>query len=215
MKSSPSRRTYAITLFLILLVCYGYFMPKWADWGANSRADLVYSFGDKGVLYIDDYHTNTGDKACFPGKFTPAADPTDRTSGTCDGHFYTDKSLGPSLLALPFYMVFKVIAALPPIERILESGKGLGGFSDTLNPEGQAATSPEVLKENLRQGMALTFMSFFASAIPSALLGVVVFLMAARFAKKESYAFILALAYGLVPGLADRLREPVGDWGLR
>jgi hypothetical protein len=98
MNAQPSRRTYAITLFLILMVCYGYFMPRWADWGANSRADLVYAFGDQGVLHIDDYHENTGDKACFPGPFDAATE-------TCTGHYYTDKSLGPSLLALPFYMV--------------------------------------------------------------------------------------------------------------
>ncbi len=193
----PSRRTYAITLFLILIICYGYFMPKWADWGANSRADLVYAFGDKGVLYIDDYHLNTGDKACFPGPFTPDPDPNNKLGGTCIDHYYSDKSLGPSLLALPFYMVFKAVAALPPVQRFIESGKSLGGFSDTLNPEGQAASSPEKLAENLRQGMALTFMTFFASAVPSALLGVVVFLMAARFARKDSYAFVLALGYGL------------------
>jgi hypothetical protein len=190
-----SRRTYAITLFLILLVCYGYFMPKWADWGANSRADLVYAFGDKGVLNIDDYHENTGDKACYPGPY--AADPNEINKGTCTGHYFSDKSLGPSLLALPFYMIFKAVAALPPIQRFIESGKGLGGVTDTLNPSGQAAASPEKLKENLRQGMALTFMTFFATSIPSALLGVVVFLMAARFARKDSYAFLLGLVYGL------------------
>ena len=53
MTSSLSRRAYAVILFLILVVCYGYFLPKWADWGANSRANLVYAVGDKGVLYIE------------------------------------------------------------------------------------------------------------------------------------------------------------------
>ena len=115
MTVQPSRRTYAITLFLLLLICYGYFLPKWADWGANSRADMVYAFGDKGTLKIDDYHTNTGDLACFPGPFY--ADPTNVLGGNCTGNFYSDKSLGPSLLALPFYMVFKGIAALPPVQK--------------------------------------------------------------------------------------------------
>ncbi|HEX2908462.1 MAG TPA: hypothetical protein VHO69_16440 [Phototrophicaceae bacterium] len=149
-------------------------MPKWADWGANSRADLVYAVGDKGVLYIDDYHENTGDKAQF------------------EDHYYTDKSLGPSLVALPFYLVFKAVAALPPIERFIESGQGLGSFNDTLNPDGQG-----VRPEAVYQGLALTFMTFFAMAIPSAILGVVVFLFAARFANRDWYAFILALAFGL------------------
>jgi hypothetical protein len=190
MKVQPSRRTYAITLFLILLVCYGYFLPKWADWGANSRADLVYAFGDAGVLYIDAYNENTGDKACFPGPF--AVDPADNTKGSCSGHYFTDKSLGPSLVALPFYLVFKGIAALPPVQRFIESGKGIGSVSDTLDSTGEGITPRKVYEY-----MALTFITFFASAVPSALLGVVFFLMVARFARKDSYAFLLALAFGL------------------
>lgn len=185
-----SRRTYAVTLFLILIVCYGYFMPRWADWGANSRANLVYAFGDQGVLYIDAYHTNTGDKACFPGPYTPT--PNAVNEGICEGNYFSDKSLGPSLLALPFYMVFKGIAALPPVDRIIQSGAGMGAMGDTLNPDGQGANPAAVY-----QFLALTFITFFASAVPSALLGVVVFLMACRFANKEWYAFVLALAYGL------------------
>ncbi|MBA3872098.1 MAG: hypothetical protein H0X30_23375 [Anaerolineae bacterium] len=190
MTVQPSRRTYAITLFLLLLICYGYFLPKWADWGANSRADMVYAFGDKGTLKIDDYHTNTGDLACFPGPFY--ADPTNVLGGNCTGSFYSDKSLGPSLLALPFYMVFKGIAALPPIQKFIASGKGLGSMSDTLNPDGKG-----IRPDAVYQYMALAFITFFASAVPSAFLGVIVFLMAARFARKDSYAFLLALAFGL------------------
>lgn len=185
MTARLSRRTYAITLFLMLLVSFGYFMPKWADWGANSRADLVYAIGDRGVLYIDDYHENTGDKACFPGPYDPETD-------TCNGHYYTDKSLGPSLLALPFYLVFKAVAALPPIERFIESGQSIGAFSDTLNPEGQG-----IRPQAVYQGLALTFITFFATGIPSALLGVTVFLFAARFSRRDADAFLLALAYGL------------------
>jgi 4-amino-4-deoxy-L-arabinose transferase-like glycosyltransferase len=180
-----SRRAYAVTLFLILLVCYGYFLPKWADWGANSRADLVYAVGDQGVLNIDAYHENTGDKACYPG-------PYDAATNTCTGHYYTDKSLGPSLVALPFYMVFKGVAALPPVQKFIQSGKGLGSMEDTLNPNGKG-----IRPEAVYQYMALAFISFFAISIPSALLGVVVFLMAARFASKDSYAFLLGLVYGL------------------
>jgi hypothetical protein len=185
MNLQTSRRTYAITLFLILLVCYGYFLPKWADWGANSRADLVYAVVDKGTLAIDDYHENTGDKACYPGPYTLETD-------TCVGHYYTDKSLGPSLIALPFYAVFKGIATIPPIQNFIQSGKGMGAMDDTLNPEGKGIR-PEAVYELL----ALTFISFFTTSIPSAILSVVLFLFAARFARKDIYAFIVALVYGL------------------
>jgi hypothetical protein len=174
MHFQPSRHAYAVAVFLILLICYGYFMPRWADWGSNSRADLVYAIVDEGVLTIDSYHENTGDKAFF------------------EGHYFTDKSLGPSLLAIPFYAAFKVIATVPPVQNLIENGGSLGRFSDTLNPEGQGFR-PQAMYE----GMALTFMTFFATSIPSAVLGTVVFLFAARFARKDSYAFWLALIYGL------------------
>jgi hypothetical protein len=190
MMMQPSRRAYSITLFLILLVSYGYFLPRWADWGANSRANLTYAVGDSGVLYIDAYHTNTGDKACFPGPFT--SDPNDVTAGSCTGHYYTDKSIGPSLLALPPYMIFRAIAALPPMENFIQSGRSIGAMGDTLNPEGEGIR-PQAVYEY----MALTFITLFASAVPSAFLGVVVFWMAVRFTERDSYAFVLALAYGL------------------
>jgi len=187
MQHSPDviRRAYAVTVFFILTLCYGYFMPRWGDWNANSRADLVYAFVDQGVLYIDDYHENTGDKACFPGPYDLEAD-------ICEGHYYTDKSLGPSLVAMPFYAVFKVIAQLPPVQQLIESGRLPGNFDQTLNPEGRGA-----LATSIYQGMALTFMTFFAISIPSALLGTVVFLFAARFTDRPVHAFVLALAYGL------------------
>jgi hypothetical protein len=192
MNAVPSRRTYAITLFLILAVCYGYFMPKWADWGANSRADLTYAFGDQGVLHIDAYHTNTGDKACYPGPFTPAEDPNDKTGGSCAGHFYSDKSLGPSLLALPPYVVFRLVAGLPPVQRFIERAGSLGSFAATANPAGS-----EVTYADIYQYMALIFITFFATSVPSALLGVVVFLLACRFTKCDLYAFGVGLVYGL------------------
>lgn len=190
MNGRITRRAYSVTLFLILLACYGYFLPKWADWGSNSRANLVYAVGDLGVLHIDAYHENTGDKACYPGPFTPH--PTDVLLGECQGHYYTDKSLGPSLLALPFYMVFKGVAALPPIQSFIESGRGIGAVADTLNPEGQG-----IRPEAVYQYMALTWITFFATAVPSAFLGVVVYWMAARFAAREGYAFLVGLLYGL------------------
>ena len=152
-----NRRVYAITVFLILIVCYAYFMPKWGDWNANSRADLVYAVVDNGVLHIDDYHENTGDKACYPG-------PYDIESDTCQGHYYTDKSIGPSLVALPFYAAFRLVAQTPPVQNFINSGNMPGNFAETLNPDGRGT-----LAESVYQGMALTVMTFFAISLPSAL----------------------------------------------
>jgi hypothetical protein len=176
MNSHPPRLSYAIKLFLILLAFYSYFFPKWddSDWVANSRADLVYAIGDERVLYIDDYHINTSDKAFF------------------EGHYYTVGSIGPSLVALPFYMIFKGIAAIPPAKDFLESDQVIVHFENRLNPES------EPIRFNFAyENLALTFITFFAVSIPSALLGTILFLFTARFTHKDNCAFILGLVYGL------------------
>ena len=83
----------ALFLFLLLLLCYGYFIPRAgrSDWAASARADLVLAVTDRGVLHIDDYHGNTGDKAFY------------------GGHYYAVGSIGPSLLALPAYLAARPI----------------------------------------------------------------------------------------------------------
>jgi hypothetical protein len=92
-------RTYAYPLFLVLvlLACYGYFVPKSgdSDWVANSRANLVFAVVNHGVLHIDAYHTNTGDKAFY------------------NEHYYTPTSIGPSLVALPPYAIFALFRPEP------------------------------------------------------------------------------------------------------
>jgi hypothetical protein len=78
-------------VFLLLFLCYAYFLPRAdrSDWAASARADLVRAVADRGVLHIDDYHENTGDKAYY------------------DGHYYAVGSIGPSLLALPGYLAVR------------------------------------------------------------------------------------------------------------
>lgn len=67
-------------------------------WNANSRLDLVFSVVDHGSVSIDSYHGTTpfvtGDKASF------------------DGHYYSDKVFGVSLLAMPVYGLVSVAARL-------------------------------------------------------------------------------------------------------
>jgi hypothetical protein len=174
--NAPSRQTYAITIFLITLICYGYFLPKALDWAGNSRADLTFAVGDHGVLYIDAYHENTGDKAFF------------------EGHYYTEKSIGPSLVALPFYLVFRVIAGLPPVNEFLHSDRTLG---DTANLRNPGAETLGIRANSFYEDVALAFITLFATSLPSALLATILFLFAARFARRDSYAFVLALVYGL------------------
>lgn len=160
-------RTYAVMLFLILVACFSYFRPM-LNWATSSRADVVYSLVEMNTLQIDHYEKNTGDKAFF------------------EGHYYTDKSIGPSLIGLPVYFIYRSIASLPPLRQLLQTDPTMPFKDELINwPFG------------LYQRWALTLMTFFASVLPSAALGVMVFYFANRFALKTIYAFILALAFGL------------------
>jgi len=94
-------RTAAV--FVALLLCYGYFLPRTddRDWVATSRAALVFALVDSGTVRIDAYHERTGDKAYYRG------------------HYYIVGSVGPSLAAVPAYAIFRRAAALPALARRL------------------------------------------------------------------------------------------------
>jgi hypothetical protein len=84
-----NERTLAgVLLFLALATSYGYFAP---DGGANvnSRLSLVFAVLDEGRLNIDSYHdaplTETGDKSFH------------------QGHYYSDKAIGTSVLGIVAY----------------------------------------------------------------------------------------------------------------
>jgi hypothetical protein len=78
----------ALLVFLLLAFTYGYYAH---DPGANgnSRLDLTFAIVQEGRLTIDSYHdqegTQTIDKAFF------------------NGHYYSDKAIGTSLLGVVFY----------------------------------------------------------------------------------------------------------------
>lgn len=77
----------AITIFVIVLLAYGYFSFD-LDWNINSRLALVKAFVDEGVFEIDSYHMTemgTGDKAFI------------------NGHYYSDKAIGSSVLGVMIY----------------------------------------------------------------------------------------------------------------
>ena len=52
-----------ITIIILLLACYGYFFPRWADPNQNSRLDMIVAVVDDGTLMIDKYVANTVDYA--------------------------------------------------------------------------------------------------------------------------------------------------------
>jgi hypothetical protein len=170
-------------VFLLSLICYAYFFPMLNNWGSNSRMDLIYALGDQGQVRIDDYHQNTGDKAHF------------------QGHYYTDKSIGPPLLGLPFYVIFKRLVRLPPLARLASADRGPGA-SPTLDEVYKryhlpVPGTPGAGHPPLYHAMALVFVTFFTIAVPSAMLVAAVYLLSDRFAAVPAGAVALALAFGL------------------
>jgi len=67
---------------LAVFVSYAYFYQA-GGWNQNARFDLARAIAEHGTIRIDAYHQNTGDKSFF------------------EGHFYSNKAPGQSLLAVP------------------------------------------------------------------------------------------------------------------
>ncbi len=96
---SSRRGQYGQLLILgcILFLASAYFYQD-PEWNGNSRLDLTRAIVEKGTLAIDEYQAQpgweTGDKAFY------------------NNHYYSDKAIGSSLLALPFYFGFIRLSGL-------------------------------------------------------------------------------------------------------
>lgn len=82
-------RTLELLLFIIVLVPYAFFVHPVTCANQYSRIALARAIVEEGRLSIDSYHEPTSDKILFRG------------------HYYTDKAIGSSLLAVPAHAVLK------------------------------------------------------------------------------------------------------------
>jgi hypothetical protein len=91
-------KTNLVIIFLITLLFYGYFIRP-GDWNIDSRFALVKAIVEEGRLTIDSYEFETGDKAYI------------------NGHYYSDKAIGASILGALVYLPFYEINGGPlPLE---------------------------------------------------------------------------------------------------
>jgi hypothetical protein len=85
--NSATRRE-ALFIFLLLAFVYAYYYQD-GEWNGNSRLGLTFAIVEEGRLTIDSFHDQegiaTGDKAIY------------------NGHYYTSKAIGSSLVAAFFY----------------------------------------------------------------------------------------------------------------
>ncbi len=161
-------------VFGVLVVVYAYFFPRWADWNQNSRFDLVLAVVDKGVLTIDDYYQNTGDYAEF------------------NGHMYSDKAPGTSIVGIPIYWFYKTVLAKPLNDQLVRRLAGNAAFAATLNPEGTG-----LVTDKINFFLALTFVTFWTMVIPSALMGMLFYRLLGHFSASSLFKLALTFAFGI------------------
>ena len=106
MKSATKRET--LLIFLLLAFMYTYFCQDGA-WNGNSRLGLTFAIVEEGRLTIDSFHdqegTYTEDKAIY------------------NGHYYTSKAIGSSLMAAFFYFPLYRLELLLHVKLSLEQVK--------------------------------------------------------------------------------------------
>jgi hypothetical protein len=172
---TKSERLVEFVLFLLLVVSYGYFFPRWADPNQNSRLDMVIAFVENGTFQIDQYVWNTVDYA------------------KVGEHYYSDKAPGMAFLGIPLYTGLKVFLDLPVMDKLTDRLAHSSAFQSTLRSGGTG-----VLMEKVRLALAQVFLTFAISTLPSAFLGILIYRALARFTPHVGPRLIVVLGYGLL-----------------
>jgi hypothetical protein len=168
-------RLRAALLFGILVACYLYFFPRWADPNQNSRLDMVFAVVEDGTFQIDKYVENTVDYA------------------KVGGHYYSDKAPGSAFLGIPVYAALKRVLNAPVIDGVMGWLSHSAAFQATLNPEGTG-----VLGHKVRFAVAQVAVTAIASALPTALIGALMYRLLAAFTPHAGARAFVALGYGLL-----------------
>lgn len=163
-----------VWLFILLLVSFTYFFPRWAMWGPNTKLDLMMAIIDQGTLSIDDYYQNTGDYALYKG------------------FHYSDKAPGTSFFGVPFYAIFKLFASTSLVDNVIARLSTNSAMTDTLREGGVG-----LLKDRVYFAMAMTFVTFFVASLPAALLGVVIYRFLGYFTPNPFPRVLVVLVYSL------------------
>ncbi len=175
--SNPSGTAPRLTrpewwLLALLLVCYTYFFPRYADWNQNSRLDLILAIVDEGRLEIDTYAHNTGDYAEF------------------NGHRYSDKAPGPALLGVPVYIATRWALTAPLVDPLIDRLAQSSALRGTLR-DGEA---PRDKVEFALAQMALTWV---VVALPSVLLGIALYRLLGEIVASVPARLLLTTSYAL------------------
>lgn len=168
-------RRIAAALFLLLLLCYTYTLPRWADPNQNSRLDMVVAVVDDGTFQIDAYVANTVDYA------------------RVGDHYYSDKAPGAAFLGIPVYAVLKQVLGLPIMDGLMDRLANNEALKATLREEGTG-----LLAHKVRFAIAQVALSIVAAALPTALLGALMYRLLAHFSARPWPRILTVLVYGLL-----------------
>ncbi len=164
-----------ITLFVMLLVSYSYFLPRWQDNNQNSRLDMVVAVVDDGTFQIDRYVKNTVDYA------------------RVGDHYYSDKAPGTALIGIPVYALLRKVIDLPVMGGVMERISNNEALKTTLRKDGTG-----LLEEKVRFAIAQVAVTFAAAALPGALLGVLMYSLLGHFTRDAWKRVLVVLGYGLL-----------------
>lgn len=110
------RRTLWI-LGALLFASYAYFYQA-GGWNQNSRFALVRAILERHTLQIDAYQLHTGDRAFF------------------EGHYYSDKAPGQSLMALPVAAVARLVSRAAGVDPLGFAGLAWISYQSALATAG-------------------------------------------------------------------------------
>lgn len=163
---------------LALLCSFAYFVGPPA-WNQNSRLALTRALVEHGDVAIDDWHATTGDKSWR------------------DGHFYSDKAPGVSLLATVPYAGFVVFKRLTggelPGFRVVPLDPAIAAAEQT--PEPDALEPGDVLVYDSATLAALWLCRMFTVSLVSLLAGALFYLVMLRETGQRTPAMLASLIW--------------------
>jgi hypothetical protein len=168
-------RQSAALIFIALLICYVYFLPRWADPNQNSRLDMVVAVVEDGTFQIDAYVENTVDYA------------------KVGEHYYSDKAPGAAFLGIPVYAVLRGFLDAPVMDSVMGRLADNEALKTTLREGGTG-----LLEQKVRFAIAQVALTFVASALPTALMGSLMFRLLARFTTRLWPRVGVVVGYGLL-----------------
>jgi len=175
MRRNFNENLHAIALFVLLLLCYAYIFPRWSDPNQNSRLDMVFAVVEDGTFQIDSYVSNTVDYA------------------KVGEHYYSDKAPGAAFLGIPLYAGLRVLLDTPLLEGVTNRIARSAAFASTLRTAGSGVSAQKV-----RFALAQVLLSLIVSALPTAVLGVLMYWLLARVTPQVWPRLAVVLGYGLL-----------------